>query len=116
MEAHQLPGLTPLAHDGEHAVEIELPFLQRALVGEFLLMPVMVRTHRPDELRALGQALAETLADLPGIDGRQHRPVTFFRTAGCQPPGCCHAGQGGGIFHPKRCWRRKKAEPVLPAG
>jgi MEMO1 family protein len=67
MEARQLPGLTPLAHDGEHAVEIELPFLQRALVGEFQLMPLMVRTHRPEELRALGEALAETLAAFPGL-------------------------------------------------
>lgn len=67
MKARHLPGLTPLAHDGEHAVEIELPFLQRALVGEFQLMPVMVRTHRPDELRALGEALAEILASFPAL-------------------------------------------------
>jgi len=67
MEARQLPGLTPLAHDGEHAVEIELPFLQRALAAEFRLMPLMVRTHRPDELRALGEALAETLAAYPAL-------------------------------------------------
>ncbi len=67
MKARHLPGLTPLAHDGEHAVEIELPFLQRALVGEFQLMPVMVRTHQPDELRALGEALAEILASFPAL-------------------------------------------------
>ena len=58
-----MPGpLTPLARDEEHAIEIELPFLQRALAGEFSLLPVMVRTHDPRELQALGEALAEVMA------------------------------------------------------
>ncbi len=67
MQARGLPGLTPLARDGEHAIEIELPFLQRALAGDFKLLPVMVRTHEPDELRALGEALAEVVAAAPAL-------------------------------------------------
>lgn len=54
-------GLTPVAYDREHSLEIELPFLQRALVGEFRLLPVMVRAQSPAISRALGEALAETL-------------------------------------------------------
>jgi MEMO1 family protein len=54
-------GLTPIARDGEHSLEIELPFLQCALAGEFGLLPVMVRDQEPAVAHALGLALAETL-------------------------------------------------------
>jgi AmmeMemoRadiSam system protein B len=54
-------GLTLVAHDQEHSLEIELPFLQRALRGEFVLLPVMIRSTAAPELAALGQALAEVL-------------------------------------------------------
>jgi len=54
-------GLAPLAHDREHSLEIELPFLQRALIGDFKLLPVMVRAQEPDVARGLGSALAKVL-------------------------------------------------------
>lgn len=53
--------LTPVANDGEHSLEIELPFLQRALAGNFELVPIMVRTQAPAVLENLGKALAEVL-------------------------------------------------------
>ena len=54
-------GLSPTAYDREHSLEIELPFLQRALAGEFKLLPVMVRAQMEDLAQTLGSALAETL-------------------------------------------------------
>ncbi|KAF0106897.1 MAG: hypothetical protein FD146_2255 [Anaerolineaceae bacterium] len=54
-------GLTPVAYDQEHSLEIELPFLQRAFSGAFKLLPVMVRSQSPKTSQALGEALAETL-------------------------------------------------------
>ncbi|MEW5830259.1 MAG: AmmeMemoRadiSam system protein B [Chloroflexota bacterium] len=54
-------GLAPIPNDPEHSLEIELPFLQRALAGDFRLLPVMLRAQEPEVLRALGQALAQTL-------------------------------------------------------
>jgi len=53
--------ITPVRRDPEHSLEIELPFLQRALGGEFRLLPVMVRDPSPKVTRALGQALAKVL-------------------------------------------------------
>jgi len=50
---------TPVANDPEHSLEIELPFLQRALAGEFKLLPIMLRDYRPQVCQALGLALAE---------------------------------------------------------
>ena len=35
-------GLSPVENDPEHSLEIELPFLQRALSSEWKLLPVMV--------------------------------------------------------------------------
>jgi len=54
-------GLAPVANDREHSLEIELPFLQRALAGEFKLLPVMVRSQSAEMSQQLGAALAETL-------------------------------------------------------
>jgi AmmeMemoRadiSam system protein B len=54
-------GLTRVANDQEHSLEIELPFLQRALAGDFKLLPVMVRAQSPKTSKILGKALAETL-------------------------------------------------------
>jgi AmmeMemoRadiSam system protein B len=54
-------GLSAAAYDSEHSLEIELPFLQRALVGEFKLLPVMVRDPAPEVTRPLGLALARAL-------------------------------------------------------
>ena len=55
-------GLTPVRNDKEHSLEIELPFLQRVLVGEFNLLPVMVREQNPKVVEALGRSLAKVLA------------------------------------------------------
>jgi AmmeMemoRadiSam system protein B len=55
--------LTPVKRDPEHSLEIELPFLQRALQGEFRLLPVMVRDTSPRLARGLGRALAHVLEE-----------------------------------------------------
>ena len=56
-------GLTRVTNDSEHSLEIELPFLQRALTSEWKLLPVMVRTQDPVVSQKLGKALAKTLRD-----------------------------------------------------
>lgn len=55
--------LTPVAFDQEHSLEIELPFLQRALRGSFQLLPVMIRSQSPLMARRLGHGLAQVLKD-----------------------------------------------------
>ncbi len=55
-------GLVSVAYDQEHSLEIELPFLQRALTGGFKLLPVMVRSQSAKVSQQLGKALAETLS------------------------------------------------------
>lgn len=54
-------GLSAVRNDPEHSLEIELPFLQRALSNDFRLLPVMVRDQSSQTVRALGLALAYTL-------------------------------------------------------
>jgi MEMO1 family protein len=54
-------GLSEVAYDPEHSLEIELPFLQRALNGAFKLLPVMVRDPSPEITQPLGLALAKVL-------------------------------------------------------
>ena len=54
-------GLTRIAYDQEHSLEIELPFLQRALAGPFSLLPVMVRAVSTHISQELGAALSEAV-------------------------------------------------------
>lgn len=51
-----------IGNDSEHAVEIELPFLQRTLAAPFKLLPLMLATHNLPAALQLGQSLAEILA------------------------------------------------------
>lgn len=54
-------GLSPVSRDPEHSLEIELPFLQRALKSNWKLLPVMVRAQDPRISQGLGRALAQVL-------------------------------------------------------
>ncbi len=60
-------GLTPIANDREHSLEIELPFLQCALKAGWSLLPIMVRVQEPDACHKLGDALAEVLKGLKAV-------------------------------------------------
>ena len=53
--------ITPVLADREHSLEIELPFLQRALTGNFKLLPLMIHAQQMDVAQKLGQALAKVL-------------------------------------------------------
>jgi AmmeMemoRadiSam system protein B len=59
--------LTPVANDKEHSLEIELPFLQRSLAGEFRLLPVMLRSQYPRDAKLLGHAVAQVMQNRGGL-------------------------------------------------
>jgi AmmeMemoRadiSam system protein B len=54
-------GLTLLDQDGEHSLEIQLPFLQHML-GEFALLPVMMGDQSLSACQQLSAALVKVLA------------------------------------------------------
>jgi hypothetical protein len=57
------PPITRIANDPEHSLEIELPFLQRALTSKWQLLPVMVRAQDAATCKLLGKALADVLRE-----------------------------------------------------
>ena len=59
--------ITPITHDKEHSLEIELPFLQRVLKNEFKLLPIMVRGQEPEVAKKLGDALSTVLKNKNAI-------------------------------------------------
>jgi AmmeMemoRadiSam system protein B len=61
------PGLTRISDDPEHSLEIELPFLQRALASNWKLLPLMVRAQEPQVSRQIGAALAATLRGMDAL-------------------------------------------------
>lgn len=64
-------GLMRIAHDMEHSLEIELPFLQRALKKPFLLMPIMVRDQSVRMAKSLGESLARIISEGKAFAGKQ---------------------------------------------
>jgi hypothetical protein len=60
-------GHTPAGQQGEHALEVQLPFLQHTL-GEFQLVPIVMGDQDYPLCRALGVALAKALlAEKPEV-------------------------------------------------
>jgi hypothetical protein len=53
-------GHTPTQQQGEHALEVQLPFLQRML-GEFKLVPIVMGEQTYETERALGVSLAKMI-------------------------------------------------------
>ena len=53
-------GHVPTAKGAEHALEVELPWLQRVL-GDFELVPVVMGDQSYENSRALGVALAKLI-------------------------------------------------------
>jgi hypothetical protein len=54
-------GHTPSADHPEHALEVQLPFLQR-VIGQFQLVPIIMGDQSYENCRALGVALAKLVA------------------------------------------------------
>ncbi len=62
--------LTPVAHDMEHSLEIELPFLQCALGKPFSLLPIMMREQSAVVSHGLGKSLARLISADPLLKGK----------------------------------------------
>lgn len=60
-------GTTHVRRDREHSLEIELPFLQQAIEGDFTLLPVMVRDQSKRVTYSLGTALTRVLRKLDAL-------------------------------------------------
>jgi len=53
---------TNQGHGDEHAIEVQLPFLQETL-GDFVVLPVVIGDQRRENCFQLGKALAEIISD-----------------------------------------------------
>lgn len=67
LQSHLQIPITPIANDPEHAIEIELPFLQRIFQHPFKLLPIMMRTQEENVAKQLGEALAQVLQNKNAI-------------------------------------------------
>lgn len=61
------PRLERIYNDEEHSLEIELPFLQRALRSPFRLVPIMIRDQSARVVETVGHALAAALQGAPAL-------------------------------------------------
>jgi AmmeMemoRadiSam system protein B len=80
-------GMVAVRDDREHAIEIELPFLQHAL-GPFRLLPIMIHDQRAAVAETLGHALAATLR------GRDALLVASSDLSHYYPPSIAHTLDG----------------------
>jgi hypothetical protein len=74
------------AHSREHALEVQLPFLQQ-LAGGFTFVPIVVGTGRLEILTELGSSLARAIKatpeNAPNRDPRGVAGETAFGSPGC---------------------------------
>ena len=56
-ESHPSASFIPEAHESEHCVEVELPFLQRVLRPGFRIVPIVVGDVTPDELKYMAELI-----------------------------------------------------------
>src|SRR4029077_12021150 len=61
------------AHRAEHAIEVQLPFLQTQQ-PELNIVPIAIGTSNFDVLRGLGEALADLIADRHEGNQKEERP------------------------------------------
>ncbi|RKY05254.1 AmmeMemoRadiSam system protein B [Candidatus Poribacteria bacterium] len=56
----------PYAHLREHCIEVELPFLQTVLKGEFKIVPILMSDFSPENCSKLSAALVKLLKGVEG--------------------------------------------------
>lgn len=56
-ESNELFRHYPEAHQFEHSLEVQLPFLQYKLGNNFLLVPVVIGTNNPDDCKSMAKTL-----------------------------------------------------------
>ncbi len=80
-----------ISNDSEHSLEIELPFLQRALTGSLRLVPIMLprpeRTHGQGARKCTRES-AFWHGKVQLSAGRQHRSVALLCAKDCDGIGC----------------------------
>ena len=74
------------AHSREHALEVQLPFLQQ-LVGEFTFVPIVVGTGRLEILTGLGSSLARVIQAWENADA-ENRDAPRGGEPAVGSPGC----------------------------
>ena len=94
--------LARVHHDMEHSLEIELPFLQRALAKPFRLIPIMVRDQSARVAHGLGKALARLFAVI--------RKKSARRWASSPPASPCSTSSTASA--PSPSWRGCAAAPI----
>jgi len=53
--------LEQVKDDPEHAIEIQLPFLQEVYSHEYQIMPIMIRTRDPKIMKTLAHCISQTI-------------------------------------------------------
>ncbi len=56
-ESHPSVSFVPEAHESEHCLEVQLPFLQKVLPSGFRIVPIVVGNTGPDELRYMAELI-----------------------------------------------------------
>lgn len=56
-DEHEIFQFNQDAHQQEHSLEVQLPFLQHHLKREFQIIPIVTGTHNPADCKKIGEAL-----------------------------------------------------------
>jgi len=56
-QSHPSASFIPEAHESEHCLEVQLPFLQRVLQSGFRIVPIVIGNTGPDELKYMAELI-----------------------------------------------------------
>jgi MEMO1 family protein len=56
-ESHPMASFVPAAHEAEHCLEVQLPFLQRSLAPGFSIVPILVGNADAEQLRYMAELI-----------------------------------------------------------
>jgi len=84
----------PEAHEGEHSIETQIPFLQRVL-NNFKIVPIVMGNPDPEIAKEIGEAIADVISD---NETKGIRTILIGSTDMAHYPDAVHANESDKII------------------
>ncbi len=100
LDSHPAASFVPAAHESEHCLEVQLPFLQRVLEPGFSIVPIIVGSADEDQLRfmaelILAEAFERRVLVIASCDLSHYPPVELAREVDSMTVAAILAGDAG---------------------
>ncbi|MBN2608440.1 MAG: AmmeMemoRadiSam system protein B [Candidatus Fermentibacteraceae bacterium] len=104
LASHPAASFVPAAHEAEHCLEVQLPFLQRVLEPGFSIVPIIVGSADEDQLRfmaelILAEAFQRRILVIASCDLSHYPPEELAREVDSMTVAAILAGDAGAFLN-----------------